>query len=80
MIDTPPLAAPVKVAAKGSPAVIAAENTSNKRCPAVTGIDKPLVMPLLLKPRPIKPDRVGDRVDSSARDCTEYVAILRCRI
>lgn len=49
-MDTPPLATPVT------------ENTSNKRCPAVTGVVKPVVMPLLLKPTLILPDRVGDRL------------------
>ena len=56
-MDTPPLATPVTVISRP-----VTENTSNKRCPAVTGMDKPVVMPLLLKPALIIPDRVGDRL------------------
>lgn len=47
------------------PAVTAAENTSNKRVPAVTGMASPLVIPELVLPRLMIPVRGGARVTAA---------------
>ncbi len=61
-MPTPPLALPVIVEAMSMPAVTLAENTSSNLVPAVTGMDKPSVMPLLVVPMATMPVKLGVRV------------------
>lgn len=61
-MPTPPLALPVIVVAMSMPAVTLAENTSSSLVPAVTGMDKPDVMPLLVAPMATMPVNGGASV------------------
>lgn len=58
----PALATPVMAVARSSPAVTAAENTNSNRVPAVTGIFRPVVIPLLVAPIATIPVRGGANV------------------
>ncbi|MNI91193.1 hypothetical protein D3C73_1488180 [compost metagenome] len=61
-MPTPPLALPVIVDAISMPAVTSAENTSSSLVPAVTGMDKPSVIPLLVVPIATRPVSGGASV------------------
>ena len=65
MILTPALAKPEIIVAISRPAVTAAENTINKRVPAVTGIFSPFVSPLATVPMLTSPVRPGANVTTA---------------
>ena len=64
-IERPALAKPVIAVAMSIPAVTDAENTSMRRVPAVTGIERPVVIPLLVVPMATNPVSAGANVTSA---------------
>ena len=62
---TPPLAKPVTTVARSIPPVTRAENTNINRVSAVTGMDRPVVMPLLVVPIATIPVRGGAKVTTA---------------
>ena len=64
-IDTPALAYPTITVATSKPAITFAENTINNLVPEVTGIFKPLVVPLDIVPRASIPVIEGANVTSA---------------
>lgn len=61
-MERPAPAKPLMIVAIGMPAVTSAENTMSNRVPAVTGIARPVVMPLAVVPTVITPATGGASV------------------